>query len=136
MASGRRDRPDRGAEPEPIGDIVRGALGAARMRRGLALGRVVRAWEELVGPRLAGESAPWALDERGLVVAASTAAWGAQVRFLADDVRRRVNEMLGSEQVRSVRVIVRSDAREALRRNDSGSSGRGPSEQGKGGSGW
>lgn len=86
------------------------------MRRGMALGRLVRAWEDVVGPRLARETRPLALDEGGLVVAASSAAWGSQVRFLAQEVRRGANRALGSEEVRSVRVVVAAMPPDALRR--------------------
>jgi hypothetical protein len=119
-----RSGPDKGVGPgDPdagLGAILREALARPRMRRGLSLGKLVRSWEEVVGPGLARETAPIALDGGALVVAASTAAWGAQVRFLASDVARRANETLGAEEVSSVRVMVSSQSRKALRRNDSG----------------
>jgi predicted nucleic acid-binding Zn ribbon protein len=92
------------------------------MRKGLSLGHLARSWEEVVGPRLAQETAPVSLEGGALVVAASSAAWGAQVRFLAKDVAEKANETLQSEEVRSVRVVVSSDApwaRKPLRRNGS-----------------
>jgi predicted nucleic acid-binding Zn ribbon protein len=103
-----------------IGEVLRRALSQPRMRRGLSLGKLVRSWDEVMGPRLARETAPVALDGGALVIAASTAAWGAQVRFLARDVARRANEALGAEEVTAVRVTVSSEARKALRRNGSG----------------
>jgi predicted nucleic acid-binding Zn ribbon protein len=103
---------NRTSELEDVGRILRDALGTPRFRKGLALGRLARAWEEVVGPRLAQESAPASLDEGGLVVAVSSAAWGAQVRFLTQEIRRRANEVLGAEEVRVVRVMVgRSERR-------------------------
>jgi predicted nucleic acid-binding Zn ribbon protein len=96
------------------------------LRRGIVLGRLVRSWERVVGPRLAEETTPWEVGSGELVVAASTAGWAAQVRFLAADLCRRANEELGADRVRSVRVIVRptagSKGSEPLRRNDSGMS--------------
>ncbi len=103
-----------------IGAVLRQALSQPRMRRGLSLGKLVRSWDEVMGPRLARETAPVALDGGALVVAASTAAWGAQVRFLAREVAHRANETLGAEEVTTVRVTVSSEARKALRRNGSG----------------
>jgi predicted nucleic acid-binding Zn ribbon protein len=90
------------------------------MRSGVSLGRLVRRWEEVVGPDLARETRPWALEGGALVVAASSAAWGAQVRFLAEEIRRRANETLRADAVRSVRVMVRHEDRKSLRRNASG----------------
>lgn len=99
-----RDEPD--APPREVGEVVRGLLDSGPMRRGLALGRLVRDWEEVVGARLARETAPVRLDEAGLVVAASDGAWAAQVRFLEGELRQRANAVLGTEEVRVIRVVV------------------------------
>ena len=118
--SGRGDRPDDSGTR--IGAVIRQLLSQPRMRKGLSLGHLARSWEEVVGPRLAQETAPVSLEGGALVVAASSAAWGAQVRFLAKDVAEKANETLQSEEVRSVRVVVSSDApwaRKPLRRNGS-----------------
>jgi predicted nucleic acid-binding Zn ribbon protein len=77
-----------------------------RFRRGLALGRLARSWVDIVGPGLARETEPFSLEDGGLVVSVSTGAWGAQVRFLAHEIRRRANEVLGAEEVQLVRVTV------------------------------
>lgn len=100
------DRDDSGAPPREVGEVVRGLLSDAPMRRGVALGRLVRAWEKVVGPHLARETRPIGLDDGGLVVAASNGAWAAQVRFLEEEIRRRANEALDADEVRSVRVVV------------------------------
>jgi predicted nucleic acid-binding Zn ribbon protein len=95
-----------------IGAVIRGFLAQPRMRRGLSLGRLARSWEEVVGAKLARETSPKSLEGGILLVAASSAAWGAQVRFLAEEVARRANETLGAEEVRSVRVMVSTAAGE------------------------
>jgi predicted nucleic acid-binding Zn ribbon protein len=93
-------------ELQEVGRVLREALGEPRFKRGLALGRLARAWEDVVGPRLARETAPASLDEGGLVVAVSSGAWGAQVRFLTREIRQRANQVLGTEEIRAVRVVV------------------------------
>lgn len=112
------------ASGEPSGgdrvdSVIRDVLGEPAMRGGVFLGRLVRSWERVVGPKLALETSPWALRDGGLVVAASSPAWAAQVRFLSSEVRRRANLELGGEPVRSVRVIVRPMGSKPLRRNRS-----------------
>jgi hypothetical protein len=81
-------------------------MDTGHFRRGLALGRLARSWEEVVGARLAQETAPFSLEEGSLIVSVSTGAWGAQVRFLAHEIRQRANEVLGKQEVRIVRVSV------------------------------
>lgn len=105
MAGSGRDA-GRSGEPQEVGRVLREALGGARFQRGLALGRLARSWGDVVGPRLARETAPASLDDGGLVVAVSSGPWGAQVRFLTHEIRRRANDVLGSEEVRAVRVVV------------------------------
>jgi predicted nucleic acid-binding Zn ribbon protein len=130
------DRQTPADPPEGIGGVVRRLLGDRHMRRGVALGRLARAWPQVVGEQLARQTSPRALDQGGLLVAASSAAWGSQVRFLAPEIRKKANEALGAEEVRTVRVTVSSEARNRLSRNDFGGD-PGPSEgRRRGGSGW
>lgn len=103
------ERPRRGdpsSEPTGVGEILRGLLSEGPLRRGLRLGRLGRVWAEVVGERLAAQTTPISLDEGGLVVSASTPAWAAQARFLADEIGRRTAEALGEEEVPAVRVVV------------------------------
>jgi len=77
--------------------------------RGVPIGQLASDWVSIVGPRLAAASSPVSLDGGILVVATSDGPWGAQVRFLADEIRKKANVSLGSEQVRRVQVVVRPD---------------------------
>jgi hypothetical protein len=95
-----------GRAPQQLGEVLRGVLGTESMRAGIALGRLTRSWNSVAGERLAPETSPRTLDRGRLVVAASTAAWAAQAAFLKGEIRRRANEVLGSEQVASVVVVV------------------------------
>lgn len=101
-----RSGDERRSEPTEVGEVLRGLLADRGMARGLRLGRLVTAWEEVVGERLAEETRPVSLDEGGLVVAASGPGWAAQVRFLSEEIRRRTNRILGGEEVSAVRIVV------------------------------
>ncbi len=96
-------------EPAGIGSVIKELLGTPRLRQGMALGRLARAWTDVVGESLAAQTEPVALDGAGLVVGASSPAWGAQVRFLAEDIRRRASEALDGSPVGPVRVVIRED---------------------------
>jgi hypothetical protein len=116
-SGGTAGRHGPGDPPEGIGPIVRGILGAGRMRRGLALGRLSRSWAEVVGEQLARQTAPRGLDGGALLVAVASTGWGSQVRFLGPQIARRANEVLGWDAVRSVRVTVAADLSKPLGRN-------------------
>lgn len=106
--------------PEEIGAVVRSLLGEGRMRRGVALGVLVRSWGAVVGGELAAHTAPRALEAGSLVVAAATPGWAARARFLSHDIRGRANRVLRGERVTSVKVVVSPDARKPLGDNGSG----------------
>jgi predicted nucleic acid-binding Zn ribbon protein len=104
----RRDPGDKGDEAPGLGSVLDGMLEAGPWRTGLAVGRLARGWEAVVGDRLARETAPVRLDDAGvLVVQATTAAWAVQIRFLGADIMAGANRSLGEERVRAVRVVVK-----------------------------
>jgi hypothetical protein len=60
----------------------------------------------VVGERLGQETAPVALEGGVLLIRASSTAWGAQIRFLASEIRTRANDVLGGGPIRDVKVTV------------------------------
>jgi predicted nucleic acid-binding Zn ribbon protein len=110
----RARRDERTVEGAPLGEVLDGLMRERAFARGVPIGRLSGGWEAVVGPRLASETAPVSLEAGVLVVAASSGPWGAQARFLADQIRRRANEELGSQEVRRVQVVVRPDPRKPL----------------------
>jgi hypothetical protein len=113
--SSRKD--ERSSKETPIGDVVSGLLREPLFARGMAVGRLGARWSEIVGPKLAAETAPESLDDGVLVVRASTGPFGAQARFLADEIRVQANAGLGGELVEQVRIVVRPDGPQTGRRS-------------------
>ena len=101
-------RGSRSQDPVPIGQIVDAIMQEELFARGRPVARLVQEWPRIVGPRVAAETAPSSLENGVLTVAASDGPWGAQARFLVDEIARRANETLGDDAVRSVRVVVRN----------------------------
>ncbi len=104
---GRREsRPRRSLEPSSVGDVVAGLMRERVLAGGMQVGKLARRWPQVVGERLAAETAPMRLEAGILVVAATDGPWGAQARFLAEEIRRQANEALGGEPVKRVQVVV------------------------------
>jgi predicted nucleic acid-binding Zn ribbon protein len=112
MRKSWRDREPRSTELSAVGDVLSGLLAERVLAQGVTIGRLVKQWPDVVGERLAIETAPARLEGGVLTVWVSTGPWGAQVRFLAEDVRKGANRTLGSEVVKAIRVTVRPDANE------------------------
>ncbi|HEV8419731.1 MAG TPA: DUF721 domain-containing protein [Actinomycetota bacterium] len=68
--------------------------GERRLAAGLLLGSLGKRWNDVVGERLAEESAPAALEGGTLLVKASSAAWAAQIKFLSREIREAANRLL------------------------------------------
>ncbi len=107
-------RGERSASEVRLGAVLEELLRQPEFARGAPIGRLASRWEGVVGPRLASETAPVSLERGVLVVAASSGPWGAQARFLGEEIRRRANEVLGGTTVQRVHVVVRADPGEAL----------------------
>ena len=106
---------ERTMQDTAIGAVVDELLVRERaFARGLPIGRLAASWDDVVGPRLASESAPVSLDGGVLIVAASSGPWGAQVRFMTEEIRRRANQRLGADVVAKVQVTVRPDPQKPL----------------------
>jgi len=49
-----------------------------------------------------------AFEEGVLTVGVSTGPWGAQATFLAEQIRLKANQALGSDVIATVRIVVRN----------------------------
>ncbi len=101
---GRRER--RSGDPVPLGEIVDSLLTEPAFARGLPVAALARRWPEIVGERLAAATAPHTLEQGMLTVRATDGPWGAQARFMADEIRNKADEALGGGQIRTVRIVV------------------------------
>ena len=104
---GRR-KDDRSSDPVAIGTVVDSLLLEGVFARGMPVAKLAASWPQLVGERLATETAPISLEGGVLTVGATNGPWGAQARFLNEEICRRANQALGGDAVASVRVVVRN----------------------------
>lgn len=106
-AKGFRTRP-RSDEVASLGDIVDGLMREKAFSRGIPVAELASRWAEIVGERLAAETAPAALDNGILTVEVSSGPWGAQAKFLHEEIKRKADEALGGGRVEQVRIRVRN----------------------------
>jgi len=104
---GSRRRP-RSDEPASLGEIVDGLMREEVFSRGMPIARLASSWPEIVGERMANETSPASLENGVLTVEASSGPWGAQARFLHEEIRRKADDTLGGDLVHRVRFIVRN----------------------------
>jgi predicted nucleic acid-binding Zn ribbon protein len=108
-AKGWRSRRDeRTGEAIQLGDIVDGLMREEVFSRGIPVAELASKWRQIVGERLAAETAPASLEGGVLTVAATDGPWGAQARFLHEQIRLKANQALGADVIETVRVVVRN----------------------------
>jgi hypothetical protein len=94
----------------PIGDVVDALMEEDVFSRGMPIATLARRWPELVGERLARATQPASLEGGVLLVRASDGPWGAQAKYLADEIRERADQALGRGSVTAIRVVVGTPA--------------------------
>ncbi len=98
----------RSGEAASLGEIVDGLMREKVFSRGMPVAELASRWPEIVGERLAGETAPAAFDNGILTIEVSSGPWGAQAKFLLAEIRRKADEALEGERVERVRIRVRN----------------------------
>ncbi|MEO5989363.1 MAG: DUF721 domain-containing protein [Candidatus Eisenbacteria bacterium] len=68
--------------------------------------RAVSDWAELAGPRLARHSRAVGFRDGTLTVEVEGSAWMHELGFLKRELVRKVNQHLGSDVVRDVRLVL------------------------------
>jgi hypothetical protein len=101
-----RRKDARSGDPVAIGEVVDLLMQEDVFSRGMPLATLAKAWPGLVGERLAAATQPVSLEGGVLVVRASDGPWGAQARYLAEEIRTRADEALGGGAVTRIRITV------------------------------
>lgn len=96
----------RGDEPIELAEALERLLGSLGAPPADLLSTVFHRWADVVGADVALHCRPVAVEGDRLVVLASDSTWASEVRWLADQVLARVNELSSTDRLRSVTVQV------------------------------
>lgn len=92
-------------DPLPLGSAVDRLVGEHGWSQELAVHGAVARWEQVVGPEVAAHVRPERYSTCELTVRADSTAWATQVRLLAPNLVRRLNEEIGDGTVTRVTVL-------------------------------
>jgi hypothetical protein len=67
--------------------------------------RIILAWPQAVGPRIAGSTTPSMFSRGVLTVRAHTASWQQELTYLKSELVTRLNDALGRKVVTEIKVI-------------------------------
>jgi predicted nucleic acid-binding Zn ribbon protein len=91
-------------DPQLFGRAITDLLADRGWQEPVAVGGVFGRWHEIVGPEMAAHTRPESFADGEVLVVADSTAWASQVRWLAGQVVRRLNEELGDGTVRRINV--------------------------------
>ncbi|WP_129664387.1 DUF721 domain-containing protein [Phytoactinopolyspora endophytica] len=113
--SGRSSRPAAGSgwsgpaaderDPQPLGAAVEKLSNEHGWEEDLSVHGVIARWAELVGADVAEHVQPENYEDTVLTVRADSTAWATQVRLLAPELVRRINEEIGHGTLTRVNVL-------------------------------
>jgi predicted nucleic acid-binding Zn ribbon protein len=92
--------------PTPVGETVEGFLQRRGWGERLRAATAWNQWEDMVGADLAARCEPVRLAGGTLVVRAESQVWATQLRYMLPQLAARVEQVLGADTVREVRVVV------------------------------
>ena len=92
-------------DPQPIDLAVGRIVGEQGWETELRVHGVFSRWGAIVGHEVAEHVTPESFAEGRLVVRTDSTAWATQMKLLAAEVVRRLNEVLGDETVRVIDVV-------------------------------
>ncbi len=92
-------------DPQLLGAMVDKLVGEQGWELELRVRGVFARWSELVGDEIGAHSTPETFTDGKLVVRTDSTAWATQLKLLAPQVLRRLNEDLGSGTVTLLEVL-------------------------------
>ena len=90
--------------PKKLREILDPLARRVGMDAGVATGRVWSQWGGIVGPDIAEHAEPTSLRRGVLRVRTDSPVWATELTYLSEEIRRRVNESLGRDEVTAVKI--------------------------------
>lgn len=89
-------------DPLPLSEMLEKLVAGLGPENPMETARLFGAWEQIVGPEVAGRCSPTSLKKGVLKVQADSAAWASEFRYLAPEVINRINQRLGKGVVTKI----------------------------------
>jgi predicted nucleic acid-binding Zn ribbon protein len=102
-----KERPN--APASALKDLLGDLLGDLGVESKIAECQAQLVWEEAVGPALARYARPLRVHRGKLEVAVPSAVWRSQLSFMQREIVTRINELVGSQVVKELKLINKQD---------------------------
>jgi hypothetical protein len=89
--------------PQPIHSILEKTLKGLEIDLPIRTYSILRAWKEIVGEAVAGQTQPRAVRNRILFIDVSHSTWIQQLQFLKPTLLEKINAFLGEAHIQDIR---------------------------------
>jgi hypothetical protein len=97
---------ERSRGKKPLGGLVSSVIDTYGLEPRLRELRALMAWDDAVGPRIARRARPSRLDGGILYVRVTSSPWLAELSFHKTEMAAKLNQAVGTEVVREVRLHI------------------------------
>lgn len=91
--------------PKRLGFLIDGLLGRMGLASTLNGWKVVNAWPDIVGDRVARVSKPIRYEDNTLLVSVPDAGWRQELHLQIDMILEKIHELPGGKVVKKIRFI-------------------------------
>lgn len=95
----------KGDNNRPLKEWLQVFAQSPQIRGRLYQTRIEKMWSELMGPLISGYTRRIKLDEHVLFISVDSASLKSELTMMKENIRTLVNERLGEEFVREVRIL-------------------------------
>ena len=95
----------RRSAPKRLGSLIDGILGRMGLASTLDGWRVVNAWPDIVGDKVARVSKPIRYEDNTLLVSVPDAGWRQELHLQIDMILEKIHELPGGKVVKNIRFI-------------------------------
>jgi predicted nucleic acid-binding Zn ribbon protein len=93
-------------DPSHISGLLKESLSAYTKKSSSGMTAIWDKWDEAVGSQIAENAKPAAYKGNILIVYVSNSTWMQHLRFLTEDIIKKVNTTIGSEAVKEIKYKI------------------------------
>ncbi|MGH9223357.1 MAG: DciA family protein [Acidimicrobiales bacterium] len=95
------------SEPRKLADSLDRVSSSLGGPTASALATIFDRWPTIVGASIAAHARPLTLRRGTLTIAVDQPGWATQLTYLEADLKRKIDEVAGPDQVAAIKVVVR-----------------------------
>ncbi|MBS4029524.1 MAG: DUF721 domain-containing protein [Ignavibacteriales bacterium] len=89
--------------PKELNTILQTAIQSLGLSHGIAQGRVLNEWKNIVGEHIAKVTEADYFDKETLVVKATSSAWRNELTFYKQEILKKITSLVGEGIVKEIR---------------------------------